>query len=67
MNNIAVVGLKSNLKNLMSLGWRPVALMSLETVWLAGFTLAGLYILGWDSRPAENKERFVKPKCYFGT
>jgi len=48
LNNIAVVGLKSNLKNLMSLGWRPVALMSLETVWLAGFTLAGLYVLGED-------------------
>ncbi|MAQ11063.1 MAG: hypothetical protein CMQ11_14765 [Gammaproteobacteria bacterium] len=48
MNNIAAVGLKSNLQNLMALGWGPVALMSLETVWLAGLTLAGLYILGWD-------------------
>jgi len=43
---IAAVGLKSNLKSLMALGWGPVALMSLETVWLAGLTLAGLYVLG---------------------
>lgn len=43
---IAAVGLKSNLKSLMALGWGPVVLMSLETVWLAGLTLAGLYILG---------------------
>ncbi len=44
---IAAVGLKSNLKSLMALGWGPVALMSLETVWLAGLTLIGLlYLLG---------------------
>jgi len=42
---IAAVGLKSNLKSLMALGWRPVALMSLETIWLASLTLAGLSML----------------------
>jgi uncharacterized membrane protein YadS len=46
LNNIAAVGLKSNLKSLIALGWGPVALMSLGTVWLAGLALAGLYMLG---------------------
>lgn len=42
---IAAIGMKSNLKQLLVVGVRPVLLLTLESVWIAGFILAGLYFL----------------------
>lgn len=39
---IAAIGLKSDLKELANVGLRPVALMVLQTVWLAGVILVGM-------------------------
>jgi uncharacterized integral membrane protein (TIGR00698 family) len=39
---IAAIGLKSNLKELVNVGFRPVILMVVETVWLAGFVLVAI-------------------------
>ncbi len=36
---IAAIGLKSNLKSIATLGWRPILLMVAETVWLAALVL----------------------------
>lgn len=36
---IAAIGLKSNLKELATVGLRPILLMVLQTVWIAGFFL----------------------------
>lgn len=39
---IAALGMKTSLARLMGLGWRPLALMLIETVWLAGLVLVYL-------------------------
>lgn len=39
---IAAIGLKSNLKELTNVGFRPVILMVIETVWLAAFVLIAI-------------------------
>ncbi len=36
---IAALGMKTSFKALMDAGWRPVAAMALETLWLAGLVL----------------------------
>ncbi|WP_262691632.1 YeiH family protein [Kordiimonas aestuarii] len=41
---IAAIGLKSNLRSIATLGWRPVMLMVVETIWLAGLVLLCLPI-----------------------
>lgn len=42
---IAAIGVKASFKELAELGWRPVLLITLETVFLAGLVLAGLHFL----------------------
>ena len=37
---IAALGMKTSFKSLAAAGWRPVAVMTLETLWLAGLVLA---------------------------
>jgi uncharacterized membrane protein YadS len=36
---IAALGMKTSFKSLLEAGWRPVAAMALETLWLAGLVL----------------------------
>ncbi|NVJ68886.1 MAG: putative sulfate exporter family transporter [Alphaproteobacteria bacterium] len=43
---IAAIGLKSNLKKVAEVGFRPVVLMVLETVWLAALILVCLPLIG---------------------
>lgn len=43
---IAAIGLKSNLRSIATLGWRPVLLMVAETIWLAGLVLLCLPMTG---------------------
>lgn len=43
---IAAIGLKSNLRQVMQVGIRPVMLMIAETVWLAGLVLLCLPMIG---------------------
>src|SRR5258708_39741071 len=38
---IAALGMKTSFKSLIEAGWRPVAAMALETLWLAGPGLGG--------------------------
>lgn len=42
---IAAIGLKSNLKELVNVGFRPVLLMVFETLWLAAVILLGMEFL----------------------
>jgi len=37
--------MKSNLAKLTSVGIKPIILMVTETLWIAGFILAAIYIL----------------------
>lgn len=37
---IAALGMKTSFKSLIAAGWRPVATMALETLWIAGLVLA---------------------------
>jgi len=37
---IAALGMKTSFKALIAAGWRPVAVMGLETAWIAGLVLA---------------------------
>jgi uncharacterized integral membrane protein (TIGR00698 family) len=41
---IAALGVKTSFQALASLGWRPVAMLVAETVWIAAFVLTGLTI-----------------------
>ncbi len=42
---IAALGVKTSLQQLASLGWRPVLMLAVDTVFLAGLILGGLLIL----------------------
>ena len=42
---IAALGMKTSFKALAVVGWRPVALMAAETVWIAVFVLAALAVM----------------------
>lgn len=42
---IAAIGVKASFKELAELGWRPVLLITLETLFLATLVLAGLHLL----------------------
>ena len=42
---IAALGVKTSLQALAQLGWRPVAMLVGETLWIAVFVLAGVFIL----------------------
>ena len=37
---IAALGMKTSFAQLARAGWRPLALIVVETVWIAGFVLA---------------------------
>lgn len=41
---VAALGMKTSFKALVKVGWRPVALVALETVWIAGVVLASLML-----------------------
>lgn len=41
---IASIGMKASFRELAALGWRPVLLITLETLFLAGLVLAGLHL-----------------------
>jgi uncharacterized integral membrane protein (TIGR00698 family) len=41
---IAALGVKTSLQQLASLGWRPVLMLAVDTVFLAGLILGGLLI-----------------------
>jgi uncharacterized integral membrane protein (TIGR00698 family) len=43
---IAALGVRSSLSSLATLGWRPIALLGVETVWLAALVLS---VLWWMS------------------
>lgn len=43
---IAALGVKTSFQSLASLGWRPVAMLVGETVWLAAFVLIALAVIG---------------------
>jgi uncharacterized membrane protein YadS len=40
---IAAIGMKTQIRDILSVGWKPVALMLLETLSLAGFVLFWLH------------------------
>ncbi len=42
---VAALGMKTSFAKLSYAGWRPVALMTAETVFIAGFVLAGVLLL----------------------
>jgi len=41
---IAALGMKTSFAQLARAGWRPLALIVIETVWIAGFVLAVILI-----------------------
>jgi uncharacterized integral membrane protein (TIGR00698 family) len=41
--SIAAIGMKSNLSKLTCVGLKPIILMILETLWIAGFILIGIF------------------------
>jgi len=43
---IAALGVKTSFQSLASLGWRPVAMLLAETIWLAAFVLIALALIG---------------------
>jgi uncharacterized integral membrane protein (TIGR00698 family) len=43
--SISALGVKTSFQDLARLGWRPVALLAIETVFLAGLILGGLLLL----------------------
>ena len=43
---IAALGMKTSFKALVAVGWRPVALMMLETLWLGGLVMAAVLLCG---------------------
>lgn len=42
---IAALGIKTSFQQLARLGWRPIALIVAETLWLALFVLAALFVI----------------------
>ena len=40
---IAALGVKTSFNQLARAGWRPFALLLVETLWMAGFVLAAIY------------------------
>ena len=39
---IAALGMKTSLRDLLDVGWKPVGLMLAETIWIAGFVLLAM-------------------------
>jgi uncharacterized membrane protein YadS len=42
---IAALGMKTSFKTLFGVGWRPVGLMVVETVWIGGLVLAAVMLV----------------------
>jgi len=42
---IAALGMKTSFKSLLAVGWRPIALMVAETLWLAALVLAAILLV----------------------
>lgn len=42
---ISALGIKTSFQSLTSLGWKPVLMLVIETVWIALFVMAGIYLL----------------------
>ncbi len=42
--SIAAIGIKTSLKQIVSVGWKPVVLITAETVIFAGLILLGIYL-----------------------
>ena len=42
---ISALGMKTSLRDLVSVGWRPLGLMVAETVWICGLVLASIYLM----------------------
>ena len=42
---IAALGVKTSLQAIAQLGWRPVAMLLAETLWIAAFVFAGVLML----------------------
>ena len=42
---ITAIGMKSNLKQLLNVGFKPFILLAIETLWIAGFILLCLYFM----------------------
>lgn len=42
--SIAAIGLKTSLQEIVNVGWRPILLISLESVFIAALILAGIYV-----------------------
>ncbi len=43
---IAALGMKTSFRDLAQVGWRPIALIVAETMWIGGFVLGALILLG---------------------
>ena len=41
---IAALGIKTSSKSLIAVGWRPVAVMMVETVWIGGLVMAAVLL-----------------------
>jgi uncharacterized membrane protein YadS len=42
---IAGIGLKSDFSQLMAVGAKPIALILVETIWIAGIVLSMIYLM----------------------
>ena len=42
---IAGLGMKTSFKNIMEVGWRPIVLMLVETVWICGLVIVAVKVL----------------------
>jgi uncharacterized integral membrane protein (TIGR00698 family) len=41
---IAALGIKTSFKSLIAVGWRPVAVMMVETAWIGGLVMAAVFL-----------------------
>jgi len=42
---MAAVGMSTSFRSILSVGWKPIALMVAETGWIAGANLSALLLL----------------------
>lgn len=47
---IAALGLRTSVRELLALGWRPLALLAAEALWIAGLMLGAALWLQWSPR-----------------
>jgi uncharacterized integral membrane protein (TIGR00698 family) len=46
---IAALGMKTSFKDLAAVGWKPIALMALETAWIAALTIVAVFLASKSS------------------